>query len=105
MIWPAETKTSRKGEREAQDFLRWLYREGRLTAGELSERLGALERLAAGELRPARLGDGRVREKDTPKPGGCKEISGWPGKLERKIEPGHSAEGPRDPGLSCPPPQ
>jgi hypothetical protein len=24
---------------------------------------------------------------------------------EKKIEPGHSAEGPRDPGLSCPPPQ
>jgi hypothetical protein len=23
----------------------------------------------------------------------------------KKIEPGHSAEGPRDPGLSCPPPQ
>jgi hypothetical protein len=24
---------------------------------------------------------------------------------KKKIEPGRSAEGPRDPGLSCPPPQ
>lgn len=79
---------SRKGEWEAKDFLRWLYREGRLTARELSERLGALERLAAGKLRPARLGDGRVREKDAPKPGSWKEISGWPGKLERKNRAG-----------------
>jgi hypothetical protein len=23
----------------------------------------------------------------------------------KKVEPGYSAEGPRDPGLSCPPPQ
>jgi hypothetical protein len=26
-------------------------------------------------------------------------------KMELKKQPGHSAEGPRDPGLSCPPPQ
>ena len=44
---------SRKGERRAGDFLRWLYREGRLSAGELSGRLRALAGLAAGKLRPA----------------------------------------------------
>jgi HNH endonuclease len=43
---------SLKGERRASDFLRWLYREGRLTATELTGRLRALEALAAGKLRP-----------------------------------------------------
>jgi HNH endonuclease len=43
---------SRKGERAARDFLRWLYREGRLTAVELSGRLRALHVLASGKLRP-----------------------------------------------------
>ena len=43
---------SRKGEKAAQDFLRWLYRERRLTATELSGRLRALDVLAAGKLRP-----------------------------------------------------
>lgn len=43
---------SSKGERPAPDFLRWLYRQGRLTPAELSERLRALKRLAAGKLRP-----------------------------------------------------
>lgn len=43
---------SRKGEKPAEDFLRWLYRERRLTAGELSGRLRALRALAAGRLRP-----------------------------------------------------
>jgi len=44
---------SQKGKRRAEDFLRWLWREGRLSAGELSGRLRALARLAAGKLRPA----------------------------------------------------
>jgi 5-methylcytosine-specific restriction endonuclease McrA len=44
---------SRKRERRAEDFLRWLYHEGRLSAGELSGRLRALAGLAAGKLRPA----------------------------------------------------
>jgi len=44
---------SQKGERRAEDFLRWLYREGRLSAGDLGGRLRALARLAAGKLRPA----------------------------------------------------
>jgi 5-methylcytosine-specific restriction endonuclease McrA len=43
---------SLKGERRAEDFLRWLYREGRLESGELKERLGALVRMAAGKMRP-----------------------------------------------------
>jgi 5-methylcytosine-specific restriction endonuclease McrA len=44
---------SQKGERRAEDFLRWLWREGRLSAGELSGRLRALAMLAAGKLRPS----------------------------------------------------
>ena len=44
---------SKKGERRAQDFLRWLYREGRLESSELKDRLRALEKLASGKLRPA----------------------------------------------------
>jgi hypothetical protein len=44
---------SQKGERPAGDFLRWLYREGRLTAAEMAGRLRALEDLAAEKLRPS----------------------------------------------------
>lgn len=36
----------------AGDFVRWLFREGRLTAEELKWRLRALEALAAGKMRP-----------------------------------------------------
>lgn len=43
---------SQKAARHAGDFLRWLFREGRLTAAELKERLRALGKLALGELRP-----------------------------------------------------
>jgi HNH endonuclease len=43
---------SQKGEGRAEDFLRWLFREGRLSAGELSGRLRELARLAAGKLVP-----------------------------------------------------
>jgi hypothetical protein len=43
---------SQKGEQRAEDYLRWLWREGRLSAGELSGRFRALARLAAGKLRP-----------------------------------------------------
>jgi 5-methylcytosine-specific restriction endonuclease McrA len=43
---------SNKGERPAGDFLRRLYRAGRLTGAELEGRLRALEALAAGKLRP-----------------------------------------------------
>jgi 5-methylcytosine-specific restriction endonuclease McrA len=42
-----------KCDRSAADFLRILYRKGRLTAAELDGRLLALKELAAGRLRPA----------------------------------------------------
>ena len=42
-----------KGDMPAPDFLRILYRKGRLTAAELYARLLALKDLAAGKLRPA----------------------------------------------------
>jgi len=44
---------SRKGDRPAADFLRTLYRLGRLTAAELDGRLRALKDLGAGKLRPS----------------------------------------------------
>src|SRR5216684_2095798 len=44
---------TRKGDRPAHDFLRTLYRQGRLTPGELDARLRAVKDLAAGKLRPA----------------------------------------------------
>src|SRR6266851_4788628 len=44
---------SKKGETAGEDFLRLLYRDGRLTAAELTGRLRALEALAAGKFRPA----------------------------------------------------
>jgi len=50
---------SRKGDRPARDFLRTLYRQGRLTASELDGRLRALKGLAAGKLRPAFAENGK----------------------------------------------
>jgi 5-methylcytosine-specific restriction endonuclease McrA len=44
---------SRKCDRPAPDFLRTLYRQGRLTPAELDARLRALKGLAAGKLRPS----------------------------------------------------
>ena len=43
---------SQKTDRTAEEFLRGLYRERRLSANELSGRLRALDALAAGKLRP-----------------------------------------------------
>jgi len=43
---------SRKGQTPAGDYLRWLFREGRLTSRELRARLRALGALASGKLRP-----------------------------------------------------
>src|SRR5216684_665660 len=43
---------SQKRDRSAGDFLRWLYRERRLTAVELAARLRALDALASGKLPP-----------------------------------------------------
>jgi hypothetical protein len=48
---------SRKGDRPARDFLRTLYRLGRLTPAELDGRLRALKDLAAGKLRPRGSGE------------------------------------------------
>jgi predicted transcriptional regulator len=55
---------SRKGERPAGDYVRWLYREGRLTERELAGRLRALRALAAGRLRPP----GTVWNQRSPRP-------------------------------------
>jgi hypothetical protein len=44
---------TRKGDHPAPDFLRTLYRLGRLTPAELDGRLRALKALAAGKLRPS----------------------------------------------------
>jgi len=48
---------SQKADGRAEDFVRWLYREGLLMAAESSKRLKALEALAAGKLRPRIEGD------------------------------------------------
>jgi hypothetical protein len=50
---------SQKGERPAEEYLRWLFREHRLGAAELNERFRALELLASGKLRPALASQGR----------------------------------------------
>src|SRR6202045_4212463 len=47
---------TQKGEKAADDFLRRLYRERRLTAAELAARLRALDALASGKLRPSLAG-------------------------------------------------
>lgn len=43
---------NRKGASAARDFVRTLFREALLSADELQERMSALDRLEAGELRP-----------------------------------------------------
>jgi 5-methylcytosine-specific restriction endonuclease McrA len=43
---------SKKGESTAANFLRWLFREGKLTSEELKGRMRALEKLAKGGMRP-----------------------------------------------------
>jgi 5-methylcytosine-specific restriction endonuclease McrA len=48
---------TRKGDRPARDFLRILYRLGRLTPAELDARLRALKDLAAGKLLPRGSGE------------------------------------------------
>src|SRR5205807_2025474 len=47
---------SLKAERNAVEFVRWLYRERRLSDAELSGRLRALDDLAAGKLVPPLTG-------------------------------------------------
>jgi hypothetical protein len=43
---------SSKNVRSAEEFLRWLYRQRRLSPGDLNARLRALDELAAGKLKP-----------------------------------------------------
>lgn len=52
---------AQKCDWSAEDFLRWLYREGRLGASELKERLSAVKKLADGRLRP-RIADATSRK-------------------------------------------
>jgi HNH endonuclease len=56
---------SHKAEKPAPDFLRWLYREGRLTASELAGGLRALNELAAGKLLPVFQDLGALESKST----------------------------------------
>lgn len=49
---------SEKGERSAEEFLRGLYRERRLSGDELGHRLRAVQALVAGKLVPP-IGSGR----------------------------------------------
>jgi hypothetical protein len=61
---------TRKGDRPAPDFLRTLYRQGRLTPAELDARLRAPKDLAAGKLRPSLpsvQGGNPARERWVPK--------------------------------------
>jgi 5-methylcytosine-specific restriction endonuclease McrA len=64
---------TQKRVRSAADFLRWLYRERRLTADELAGRLRALDALMAGRLRPAvgkcAAKDGESRQTPGPRKG------------------------------------
>jgi hypothetical protein len=60
---------SLKKDRRAEDFLRWLYREGRLSAGELTGRLRALGWLASGKLRPALRRSARSAQSALPRQG------------------------------------
>jgi len=50
---------ARKGDSSAQDFLRLLFRDGKLSIGELAGRLQALEALAAGKLKPRLQGSAK----------------------------------------------
>jgi HNH endonuclease len=58
---------SAKKEHSAADYLRSLYRDGRLTAIELNKRLRALNDLAAGKLRPMLPSQGDAGSKKQPK--------------------------------------
>jgi hypothetical protein len=80
---------SLKGERMAGDFLRRLFREGKLTTAELKGRLRALEELAAGKLRPE-IQDNDRRAADLVKASFGAEKSGSPSCLK----PSHSPQMP-----------
>lgn len=79
---------SQKGESGAEDFLRTLYRQRRITSAELESRLRALEALAAGELRPV-LGPPATA---LTKPENPRNRKAWPllPKLARRKKAWHS---------------
>ncbi|MGC0772512.1 MAG: HNH endonuclease [Candidatus Acidiferrum sp.] len=57
---------AQKGERPAEEYLRWLFREHRLGAVELRGRFEALELLAAGKLRPALASGEKTTSREQP---------------------------------------
>ena len=58
---------SQKGERSAEEYLRWLFREHRLGAAELSGRFRALEMLTSGKLRPVFRSEEEAESEETTK--------------------------------------
>ena len=52
IVAPTRDANNRKGSMGAEDFLRLLYREGKLSEAELEDRLLQLKRLKAGDLKP-----------------------------------------------------
>lgn len=49
-----------KRGRTGKDFVRWLHREGRMSAAKLADRLRTLNALASGKLRPPAAGRGHM---------------------------------------------
>jgi hypothetical protein len=43
---------AKKTDRQAEEFLRWLFREGKLNSLEMKSRFRALRALKAGKLKP-----------------------------------------------------
>ena len=71
---------AQKGQTAAEDYLRSLYRQRRITSAELESRLRALEALAAGELRPV-LGPPAAiirKPENTKKPENPRNRKAWP---------------------------
>jgi hypothetical protein len=77
---------SRKKDLPAEDFLRRLYREGRLSAKDLSARLLAVHAIAAGKLPPQVFGEenaeaAKAAKKTSSSAGGASRVSparqGW----------------------------
>jgi len=80
---------TQKGETVAEDFLRGLYRDGRLTAIELTGRLRAVEALVAGKLRPA-LHNQDAKDDRQPQCGGAERIEATAAAEAEPLSAGHS---------------
>ena len=80
---------SQKGEEQAEDFLRGLYRRRRLTADELEDRLRAVDLLAAGELRPVLATSAPPSDAGAPKPSRAarKRFPVWPQSSPANLAP------------------